>query len=151
MVLDEDEEATTDLSSDDDGNCAAHLHYQPLFEAAILADRLQDFNFSNAVTDCIIDCQKHFSTAPGASYVEAIYTTLPQSSPLRKLVVHMYNACPSIGKFLLQHKELYQKDFFLDMFIGAKSGGQSRNIALGRTPEDRCMYHVHDEKVPKCV
>ena len=139
------------MSSDNGGNRAAHLHYQPLFEAAILADRLQDFKFSNAVTDCIIDCKRHFSSAPGASYVEAIYTTLPQSSPLRKLVVHMYNAYPSIGKFLLQHKELYQKDFFLDMFIDAKSGGGTGDVAWGKTQEDRCVYHVHNEKVPKCV
>lgn len=116
-------------------------------ELAILADRLGDSVFGNAVVEEVIKTLLVWGAGPNTEFVSEIYAKLPASSPMRQLLIDIYR--DHVPRHYLEgNKGSLPKDFIFDLMLSFANGHTAPTL-LKVGP--RCKYHVHNEKVPKCT
>lgn len=116
-----------------------------LIDAYILAEYLNDFNFADAVIDCLIDRANTEDFIPNLDQVDAAFEKSEVHSPLRNYFVDMY-AYPSLsgaGEDMPGPKHLE----FLKLFYVRVREPRQKDIAIAmrNAPwlKDTCIYHKH--------
>ena len=132
--------------------------FNALIRVYLLADKLQDPSAANMVIDEIIRFSDVADVVPDSHFWD-VYSRTPRNSPLRILMrdywmyeMNAMDANPLGGV----PKELME-DILLE-FLRIKSSEDSATIAdtfkrklSEDTVKDKCRYHQHDDKHPRCV
>lgn len=69
---------------------ASYDEFDDLAEAIVLGEKLQDVQFKNALTDCLIACTENGDSYPPPTIVQKIYECTPRTAPVRRLLVDMW-------------------------------------------------------------
>lgn len=124
----------------------SHQFYGIYERLAVLADQFGDQVFENAVVDKIIEAKQVFKVSPASRIVREVYAALPESSSLRKLLVDSYRDSVTLD-YIQTQKQTLPQDFIFDLML---SFAQDRKETKRVTRGNRCNYHVHNDKIPKC-
>ncbi|KAK3703249.1 hypothetical protein LTR37_014589 [Vermiconidia calcicola] len=122
-------------------------HFAAFFKLAILADKLGNARLANAVVDRIILVARVVRLGPSACNIATVYSQLPESSPVRSLVVAYY-ATEVKAEFMTKHKEQFPYQFIFDLMVHSKKREEEKTSNTPSYPGERCRYHQHNEKVP---
>lgn len=135
-----------------------HEAFGALIRVYLLADKLHDLATANIAIDEIIRFSDIVNIVPRESRVCLAYSHTAERSPLRLLMrdFWVYDMNPS-GKLPLHNAHAdFLRDIALE-FFRAKDKGWKQTVdqALYKhlkenTKKDKCHYHQHDEKHPRC-
>lgn len=151
VVSDELDEAVTPLSSYEERRDLATAAYLPLFELAVLADRLGDVTCGNAVADATIELLCQVAISPPCGAMQVVYRRLPQSAGLRRILVEWLATRANIQAVENKKATLLDcPELTFDVMIQALKISKGEKIEPP-TLHTRCKYHEHTDKVPKCA
>ena len=120
-----------------------------MIELAMLGEYLRDAAFRNAVCDCFLYVQVAYERSPSPAHVRYIYEQLPESSKLRKLVIHRYRWAVD-ASYLRRERKNFPPDFLCDLAIEfAKTNDPSCLGFYAPTLEDKRRYHDRNVEVPR--
>ena len=120
-----------------------------LLKLAVLADQINDAEFSNSIVDWMILADEKLLMLPNM-WIRSIYSDLPDSSPERRLVVDDYMTSAKEGLFQEQ-KDNLPKDFLIDV-LGAYQKVDVQNEEVEDVSwRNRCNYHIHADGTPRCT
>jgi hypothetical protein len=140
------------LSSADDG-------FRALIHLYLLADRLQDIATANMIIDEIIQYSDIVRAAPGSQNYDHIYKHTAPHNPLRILMrdYFLHETSPTDERAVKGLPPELMTDVLLE-FMRIKdqhwdSGVQDAfaHDLSDHTKKDKCYYHQHDDKHPRCV
>ena len=125
-------------------------HLTPLLKLAVLADRLGDAQLSNSASDTLIQVVETIKVGPNLADIHLVYKQLPDNSTFRRLLVDMFNTKCNV-KFLIENQAHLPAAFIFDLMVGLREERRIWKSGVGtRYSGDRCQYHQHNDKVPKC-
>ena len=134
-----------------------HVTYRALVRVYLLADKLQDPTTANIAIDEIIRSSDASRTVPGTEYAH-VYSRTPRNSPLQRLMrdFWIYELDPEAEKPLDGVPREMKEDIMLEFLrVKVKHEGAAVREAFKKTlsaetKRDKCRYHQHDEKHPRC-
>lgn len=116
-----------------------------LVDCYIFGEKVQDDNFKDAVLDALLACidtkdEEGSRWFPTGHSVQRAYEQTPQGSPLRKLLVDMYNQSGRSDWIKEDNSVEFLADLAREMF-----DTRSRPLGTNLTDwnADSCMYHHH--------
>ncbi|KAF7187988.1 hypothetical protein HII31_10660 [Pseudocercospora fuligena] len=120
-----------------------------LASAFIFGDKFLDFDFCDAVIDCVIE-QIWKTSALDISLVEHVWRNTTPSSPLRRLILDLYGFV-GIERWLeeLQNDNHFHAEFMKDALRDQmkRRGSGSLPAKDPPFPQDPCAYHKHSNVV----
>lgn len=123
--------------------------YPQLGKLSVLSDKVGDDVFTNDVVDCFLTTFEKTWTWPDTAAIQRTHDQLPPSSLVRALLKDIYRSCEKYEN-AMETRSALSKDFIFDMMV-ALLQRQGQGQARYPTVVDRCKYHVHNDKVPKCA
>ena len=142
------------------GTDKVQLGFRSLIQIYLLADKLQDLATANMAIDEIISFSDAVWTVPLPDECSHVYSHTPRNSPLRVLMRDycIYENNPSILASMVNE---FPRDLVNDIMLEVlriKTMDKNKTVAkafekelTAFTREDRCHYHQHDDKHPRCV
>jgi hypothetical protein len=133
--------------------------FEALLKVYILAETMQDLITANLVIDEFVRFGNIARCAPGPETVLLAYACTTTNSPLRLLMrdYRVYDITPSSPKQLEGLPVDFMKDITLEVFRVMR-GDRTQTIKAAfsketgvKVREDKCHYHQHDDKHPRCV
>lgn len=123
-------------------------HFLPLYKLMIFGDKVGDSSLSNVIVDEILRITEVINLLPGPIKIRQIYPELPAESPIRKLLRHLYRTADI--DYIDRQRHFLPADFVFDLMVELI---RTRDQPRWRCPRfaDRCKYHIHDDKIPKCT
>lgn len=152
LVVDESEDCQgIDLQSAPykDRNTVARRWHKALCELAVLADKLGDDHFTNAVVDEFLHIIYLCNMVPGEATIAILYERLPSSYPLLRIAVDCIRALEYEAAFD-DKDSMYPKAFLLDL-ARAMHKDQGKKRVPCPSYSNRREYHVHNDRLPKCT
>jgi hypothetical protein len=133
--------------------------FSALIRVYQIADKLRDLITANMVIDEIMKFEDALERIPGDETVALVYRYTPEQNPLRLLMrdywFHDMQASSAGRMDDLPH------DFFKDVsleYFRIKARNMERTVreafvkrAGSNVINDKCHYHQHDDKHPRCV
>lgn len=134
---------------------------ETLINVYLLADKLQDLATANIVIDELIRYGLEAEENPGFEAISIAYSATIHGSPLRRLL-RGYHVHGTFSVFYMNlHVNDFPCEFYRDVaaeFLRAKDDNSEETVGetYGLTADvryamDRCHYHQHDDKHPRCV
>ena len=126
-------------------------HFRPLFRLAIFADKYGDTAFANAVNDGLLRAICTYQLAPGFDYLKLAYSTLPAKSKTLEMLADRF-AWEINPKNLKSNISAYPHAFFHQVWVSMsekQQKGQAGRKTSTPSIARRCVYHEHNDKVPK--
>lgn len=123
--------------------------YIQLGRMAEVADQTCDDVFANALIDEFLRANSRFNVWPGPVTVRELSSRLPETSPFHVLLRDFFISC-SNAETLASARSIMPESFLFAIAMELlKRQGQPK---LQRpTLADRCKYHIHNDKIPKCM
>ncbi|KAK3717457.1 hypothetical protein LTR37_005847 [Vermiconidia calcicola] len=143
-----DEAGVRDLSGDEKFRIAGK-ELMALLKLAVLADKLGDLELSNATVDALKHAMDTLDCGPGVEEIPLVYEQLPENSPIRRMMVDNYTVIVT-PKYLMDNKKLFPPDFFFDLMMNLVKNEPEGIPNSQPYPCDKCKYHQHNDKAPKC-
>jgi hypothetical protein len=142
-----------------DRNSEAIVVFGLLIQVYLLADKLEDTATANLAVDEIMQLSDSLRMLPGNGNYAYVYGHTAPHSPLRKLMrdYWLYETGTTTNSPVNGLPEEFMKDVMLEFLrIKGKREGCTVRDAFKRTlsedlRKDKCRYHQHDEKHPRCV
>lgn len=103
------------LPTKSDAAVDGHWEWNRLANAYILGDKLQTTSFRNDIVTALVQKLDEGNFFPDESTVKLIYENTVETSPLRRLVVHMYAAEGSARTLEEDDLAMIPKEFFFDL------------------------------------
>lgn len=135
------------------------IGFRTLIQIYLLADKLQDLTTANMAIDEIINFSDTVWIVPYDEFSH-IYSHTPPNSPLRAIVrdhcVYEYSTS-SLAKQVAEFPRDLVNDIMFEVLRNkAMDKDETVKNAFGKqlkafTHGDRCHYHRHDDKHPRCV
>jgi hypothetical protein len=135
---------------------------EALIRVYLIADRLQDLITTNMAIDELVRFRTIMKHIPDKPHISLVYGQTAENSPLRRLM-RDYWAYEIVPSEMGQLKG-FPKDFVRDIAVeayrvmGKHQENEEQTIeeafsekASDRIDEDKCYYHQHDDKHPRCV
>lgn len=141
-----------------DRNVKVIAGFRALIQVYLLADKLQDLTTANMVIDEIMRFSDLVHQVPTHTWSD-VYSRTPRQSPLRALMrdYWVYEMIPTVSNPLKGLSQDFMEDILLE-FLRVKAKDQNatinkafRSSLSARTKDDKCLYHQHDDKHPRCV
>ena len=147
-------------SPESDRVAKARTGLRSLLQIYLLADKLQDLATANMVIDELVCFSDFVWQTPNQGDFSFVYRHTPQNSPLRKLMrdyfLHEQNT--SKAEKCVQHLNRgLVDDIMLEVLRIKRTDKHStvdtalKRSAKSKTDKDKCHYHQHDDKHPRCV
>jgi hypothetical protein len=152
-------------SSEDDASVSAGVRFEALIKLHILAGELQDLAMANLATDEIVRMVEEDGWIP--TEINVAYNSMP-SCPLRDLFRDIYihkQVSWNLICFLIDEEPTevfseFLRDIALECLTLKYRTREDANVRVsdvfGKSIAkdmcaDKCHYHLHDEKHPRCV
>lgn len=152
----DDQREAEGIDDDSDG-----LRFEALIRLFLLADKLKDPQMMNMAIDEIVRMVEKDGLIP--AHVDLAYNSTPRGSVLRRLFrdVYLHEAESMECQEFLRTHDLHS-DFWRDVSLEyfslkiEKDPNQSIREVYGLSIArdkcaDKCCYHQHDERHPRCV
>ena len=123
----------------------APTRYLRLTQLYVLADRLEDVHLRNAVVDTFLKLVDETRKCPSIRAIEKAYEQTAGGSMLRILFSDYYVQL-DCAEWFKECREDLPQDFIFDVLVQSKQCSK-----IEPAWEDRCRYHEHNGKVPKCA
>lgn len=141
-----------------ESQATASAGFRALIQVYLLADKLQDPTTANIAIDEIIRFSDAAKLVPSAGY-SLVYSQTPRNSPLRTLMRDFWiNEMNPTTKKPLKNLPLELMQDIMAEFLQVKDKYEGstvreafRRTLSADTKQDRCRYHQHDDKHPRCV
>ena len=141
-----------------ESQAAASAGFRALIQVYLLADKLQDPTTATIAIDEIIQFSDAADLVPNGMY-SLVYSHTPRNCPLRTLMrdFWIYELDPSTKEPLeVLPRELMEDIMTEFLRVKDKHEGSTVREAFRRTlsadtKKDKCRYHQHDDKHPRCA
>ena len=124
--------------------------YEQLVEIYTVADQLGCVHMKNQVMSRMLALFKA-KAMPSVTAISMAYMTGSESSTLRRFMVDVKLIAINMSQvnWLEQHRAALPNDFIFDFALALVKARGCESMQLP-TQLPRCLYHEHDDEVPKC-